>query len=64
MDHRDPRVKELSNLKLALATFALQLDEFEARMRVRSLKTGAQVSKPVPPERAKARGSTSVASQS
>jgi hypothetical protein len=40
MDHRDPRVKELSNLKLALATFVLQLDEFEARMRVRSLKDG------------------------
>jgi hypothetical protein len=29
----DPRAKELSNLKLALATFALQLDAFEARLK-------------------------------
>jgi hypothetical protein len=27
----DPRVKELARLKLALATFALQLDTFEVR---------------------------------
>jgi hypothetical protein len=30
---RDPRAQELNNLKLALATFALQLDAFEARLR-------------------------------
>jgi hypothetical protein len=29
----DPRAKELSSLKLALATFALQLDAFEARLK-------------------------------
>jgi hypothetical protein len=28
---RDQRAEELHNLKLALATFALQLDAFEAR---------------------------------
>jgi hypothetical protein len=33
---RDPRAQELNNLKLALATFALQLDAFEARLRHRS----------------------------
>ena len=27
----DPRVRELAQLKLALATFALQLDTFEVR---------------------------------
>jgi hypothetical protein len=29
----DPRVRELTWLKLALATFALQLDTFEVRAR-------------------------------
>lgn len=29
----DPRVRELTRLKLALATFALQLDSFEVRAR-------------------------------
>ena len=33
MDHRDnARAEELNNLRLALATFALQLDAFEMRM--------------------------------
>jgi hypothetical protein len=33
MDYRDDaRTEELNNLKLALATFALQLDAFEMRM--------------------------------
>jgi hypothetical protein len=33
MDQRDDaRAKELHNLRLALATFALQLDAFEMRM--------------------------------
>ena len=32
MDHRDePRAEELHSLRLALATFALRLDGFEAR---------------------------------
>jgi hypothetical protein len=31
-DRDDPRTTELHNLRLALATFALQLDAFEARM--------------------------------
>jgi hypothetical protein len=34
-DH-DPRAEELYNLRLALATFALQLDVFEARLKNRS----------------------------
>ena len=33
MASRDPRTQELNNLKVALATFALQLDIFEARIR-------------------------------
>jgi hypothetical protein len=33
MSDRDPRAEELNNLRLALATFALQLDSFEARLR-------------------------------
>jgi hypothetical protein len=32
------RAKELYNLKLALATFALQLDAFEARLKKRRSK--------------------------
>jgi hypothetical protein len=48
MANRDPRATELSHLKLALATFALQLDAFEARLKCRSLKTTVQASEPVP----------------
>ena len=33
MDH-DPREEELDSLRLALATFALRLDAFEARLKV------------------------------
>ena len=33
MAFRDPRTQELNNLKVAMATFALQLDIFEARIR-------------------------------
>jgi hypothetical protein len=33
MASRDPRTQELNNLRVALATFALQLDIFEARIR-------------------------------
>ena len=46
MAPRDPRAEELSKLKLALATFALQLDAFETRISVRSLMTGVPASKP------------------
>jgi hypothetical protein len=38
MHDRDPRAEELNNLKVALATFALQLDAFEARIKVRPAK--------------------------
>jgi hypothetical protein len=34
--HRDPRAKELANLKQALANFEHQLDAFEARVGYRS----------------------------
>jgi hypothetical protein len=37
--NRDPRAEELINLRLALATFALQLDAFEARVRGGPLRT-------------------------
>ena len=37
---RDPRAKELYNLKLALATFALQLDAFEARLKSAAQNNG------------------------
>jgi hypothetical protein len=30
---RDPRAEELNNLRLAMATFAIQLDAFEARVK-------------------------------
>jgi hypothetical protein len=33
VSNQDPRLRELSNLKLALATFALHLDAFEARVK-------------------------------
>jgi hypothetical protein len=36
---RDQRVEELMNLRFAMATFALQLDAFEARLKGRSPKT-------------------------
>ena len=42
MNQRDSRAKELDDLKLALAKFALRLDEFEARSRARSFKAAAQ----------------------
>ena len=37
---RDPRAKELYNLELALATFALQLDAFEARLKSAAQNNG------------------------
>jgi hypothetical protein len=48
MERDDARARELTNLKLALATFALQLDAFELRTRaVRHAAGKAQ--NPVPP---------------
>jgi hypothetical protein len=50
MDHRDDqRAEELNNLRLALATFALQLDAFELRLKVRGTKINGESSKPVSP---------------
>jgi len=51
MDRRnDQRAQELSNLRLALATFAVQLDVFEMRMaegRFRAgIKSGIRVPQP------------------
>jgi hypothetical protein len=41
MDHRDDaRAEELNNLRLALATFALQLDAFEMRVSEGLLRVG------------------------
>ena len=41
----DQRAQEVNNLKLELATFALRLDAFEARMRNQLTKTNAEPSK-------------------
>ena len=43
---RDQRSEELNNLRLALATFALQLDAFEARLKSRSFKANLRPFKP------------------
>lgn len=46
MNQRDDhRAQELNNLKLALATFALRLDVFEARTKSRLTKVNAERSK-------------------
>jgi hypothetical protein len=45
---RDPRAEELHNLKLALASFALQLDAFEARLKSLRLKTTVKAVHPAP----------------
>jgi len=39
----DARAEELSNLRLALATFALQLDAFELQAREQLLAAGIEV---------------------
>jgi hypothetical protein len=39
--NRDARAEELNNLKVALATFALRLDAFEARLKSRSFEKPA-----------------------
>jgi hypothetical protein len=41
----DQRAQEVNNLKLELATFALRLDAFEARMRNQLTKANAEPSK-------------------
>ncbi len=57
MAHRDDaradnaRAKELNNLRLALATFALQLEAFEMRMSAASLATSLGVEREgLPPD--------------
>ena len=46
MNQRDDhRAQELNSLKLALATFALRLDVFEARTKSRLTKVNAERSK-------------------
>ena len=45
---RDQRAEELHKLKLALATFALQLDAFEARLKSLRLKTTVKAVHPAP----------------
>jgi hypothetical protein len=44
-DRDDPRAEELNNLRLALATFALQLDAFEARIKGRLTKPNGETAK-------------------
>jgi len=46
----DPRLRELNRLKLAMATFALQLDTFELRAHGMLLSMGR------PSDQARARG--------
>ena len=51
MEHRyDKRAEELTNLRLALATLALQLDAFEARLKGRRTKMDAELTKLVSPD--------------
>jgi len=45
----DARAEELSNLRLALATFALQLDAFELRAREGFLAGGIELGSPARP---------------
>jgi len=48
-DHRDDaRAEELNNLRLALATFALQLDAFEMRTSGVAFRAGMTPAIPVP----------------
>jgi hypothetical protein len=50
MDHPDDqRTEELNSLRLAMATFALQLYAFEVRLKDRWKQTNAEPSKPVSP---------------
>ena len=45
----DARAKELHNLRLALATFALQLDAFELQTRERSIRASIKTGALAPP---------------
>jgi hypothetical protein len=45
----DARAAELQNLRLALVTFALQLDAFELQARRGLLKAGIKPGVPAPP---------------
>jgi len=47
--HRDPRAKELANLKEALANFEHQLDAFEARVGYQSKATQVHCLAPTDP---------------
>jgi hypothetical protein len=48
----DARAEELGNLRLALATFALQLDAFELQAREGLLAAGIELGSPAwPPDR-------------
>jgi hypothetical protein len=48
---RDPRSEELENLRLALGTFALQLDAFEVRIKnLLPLKTKVKAIDRAPPD--------------
>jgi hypothetical protein len=45
--HRgNPRAEELDSLRLALATFAMQLDAFEARLKIRRGQTQKVATEP------------------
>ena len=46
----DRRVEELDNLRVALSTFAVQLDAFEARLKISGRKPIARPSKPISPD--------------
>jgi hypothetical protein len=48
MASRDPRAEELNNLRTALATFALHLDAFEARVRQGPLRIDTKPENAVP----------------
>jgi hypothetical protein len=49
MSHgKDARAEELDNLRIALATFALQLDAFEMRASDVVLAARREASKPIP----------------
>jgi hypothetical protein len=50
MDQPDPRATELIKLKLALATFAVQLDAFEACLISRSFKMAVKSFLPLTPD--------------
>jgi hypothetical protein len=48
--YSDRRVEELDNLRVALSTFAVHLDAFEARLKNSKRKPIAKPSKPMTPD--------------